>query len=82
MEPSLKFVSCIKWFIFKKKYGSILVLVKKTRGGGSDWGLVKDQTFKSFFSLAPFPKTQSQLVYSFESQSWVKVKVVKWCRKK
>ena len=26
--------------------------------------------------------TQSQLVWSFESQSWVKVKVVKWCRKK
>ena len=25
---------------------------------------------------------QSQLVCSFESQSWVKVKVVKWCRKK
>ena len=27
-------------------------------------------------------KTQSQLVWPFESQSWVKVKVVKWCRKK
>ena len=26
--------------------------------------------------------TQSQLVWSFESQSRVKVKVVKWCRKK
>ena len=26
--------------------------------------------------------TQSQLVWSFESQSWVKVRVVKWCRKK
>ena len=27
-------------------------------------------------------KSQSQLVWSFESQSRVKVKVVKWCRKK
>ena len=27
-------------------------------------------------------KTQSQLVWSFEFQSMVKVKVVKWCRKK
>ena len=30
----------------------------------------------------PENKTQSQLVWSFESQSRVKVKVVKWCRKK
>ena len=31
---------------------------------------------------SPENKTQSQLVWSFESQSRVKVKVVKWCRKK
>ena len=31
--------------------------------------------------MIPF-KSQSQLVWSFESQSRVKVKVVKWCRKK
>ena len=30
----------------------------------------------------PENKTQSQLVWSFESQSRVKLKVVKWCRKK
>ena len=34
------------------------------------------------FIYAKYNMTQSQLVWSFESQSRVKVKVVKWCRKK
>ena len=37
---------------------------------------------KKSFHFLWWNKTQSQLVWSFESQSWVKVKVVKWCRKK
>ena len=37
-------------------------------------------SFRSF--IKKVNKSQSQLVWSFESQSRVKVKVVKWCRKK
>ena len=42
----------------------------------------KDSAHCLSVSNQPVLKTQSQLVWSFESQSWVKVKVVKWCRKK
>ena len=64
-------------------WSQLCILYSQSRGPQTHGTLYhKLHVFLKVVLEIHLPTTRSQLVWSFESQSRVKVKVVKWCRKK